>query len=228
MSGRDGNRDYQEDSDDDVFEADGNQVSREWQDDECPGELGDIIEFDRKTYLHYGVNVGRQHVAHLTGDGPVGWISYITSASHQAVIKVERFSKVARGSQLARVSNKHDTAYAPYEASTVANRAIASVGGRGYHLLFHNCEHFANWCRYGVRLSHQAQILGMGTTALCGALVGSIAGPVGTAAGAAGGALFAVCSSVAWRRFRYRQTRQAKQLGHSGCSALFSRSLHTQ
>ena len=212
---RSGGLDIDYDNDDDVFDDEvdraGSRAAREWKDSDCPGEVGDIIEFDRKTYLHYGVNVGRQHVAHLTGDGPVAWMNYLTSSSRQALIKVERFSAVAFGSKQVRVWNKHDARYKPYPPEVVANRAISSVGGRGYNLLFHNCEHFANWCRYGVRVSHQAQILGMGTSAICGAILGSAAGPVGTVAGATAGVVVAACTSFAWLKLRYQQVRDVSE-----------------
>ena len=34
----------------------------------CPGEPGDMIEFRRGSYSHWGINVGNNEVIHLIGD----------------------------------------------------------------------------------------------------------------------------------------------------------------
>ena len=37
----------------------------------------------------------------------------------------------------------------------IVSRAISKVGEVGYNIMFSNCEHFANWCRYNIQRSEQ-------------------------------------------------------------------------
>lgn len=38
---------------------------------------------------------------------------------------------------------------------TVVRRAKSKIGTHGYNLLWNNCEHFAMWCKTGLKLSEQ-------------------------------------------------------------------------
>lgn len=42
----------------------------------------------------------------------------------------------------------------------IVRRALSQVGGNfgGYHFLSNNCEHFANWCTCGKRISRQVMM----------------------------------------------------------------------
>ena len=44
-----------------------------------------------------------------------------------------------------------------YSAEETVERARSRIGERGYDLLFHNCEHFAVWCKTGVEKSEQVE-----------------------------------------------------------------------
>lgn len=43
------------------------------------------------------------------------------------------------------------------EPDEVIRRAIWRLGDQGYGLIFNNCEHFANWCKTGKRISKQTK-----------------------------------------------------------------------
>jgi len=45
----------------------------------------------------------------------------------------------------------------PLPRGQVVGNALSQVGNRGYDLLFHNCEHFACWCKTGKYVSAQVQ-----------------------------------------------------------------------
>jgi len=62
-----------------------------------------------------------------------------------------------------------------------AERAMACVGeGKGeYNLVFNNCEHFANWCKYGEKSSSQVRTAVAATAVAVG--VGAIITAVATA-----------------------------------------------
>ena len=50
---------------------------------------------------------------------------------------------------------REDSDYHLYSASETVERARRCIGEASYHLLFNNCEHFALWCKTGVKQSHQ-------------------------------------------------------------------------
>ncbi|XP_065180275.1 phospholipase A and acyltransferase 2-like [Sycon ciliatum] len=186
-------------------------TSRQWSREDFPGVPGDILEFFRGTYLHYGVKVDGENVVHMTGDGPVRWQNIASSASENAVVKKELFSKVVRGASSVQVWNKYDDRYQPYPADKIVRRALSNIGQRGYHLLFLNCEHFSNWCRYGISMSHQAEVLGTTIAATSGAAIGAFLGPIGAAVGLVSGVLLATGSTF-WRHQKeYSKVRQLKR-----------------
>lgn len=45
-----------------------------------------------------------------------------------------------------------------FPADEIVERALSEVGKRAYHIVTKNCEHFANWCRYGIEKSKQVSI----------------------------------------------------------------------
>jgi len=61
------------------------------------------------------------------------------------------------GEDNCRVNNALDRFHTPFDPAKVVERATASIGKSEYHPLFTNCEHFANWCRYGEAFSLQAE-----------------------------------------------------------------------
>ena len=48
-----------------------------------------------------------------------------------------------------------------FSAKETVQRAREKIGERKYNLLFHNCEHFAVWCKTGLEVSTQASISGV-------------------------------------------------------------------
>lgn len=54
----------------------------------------------------------------------------------------------------------------------VVKRAMSRIGERDYHLIFNNCEHFANWCKTGQHESRQVH------QAMAASVVGGVIGGV--------------------------------------------------
>ena len=91
-----------------------------------------------------------------------------------------------------------------YTADEIVERARKHVGNGDYDLFLHNCETFAKWCKYGVKMSEQAQRYGLafttgagvgagaGVGTLVGMGIGSVIPVVGTAVGAGVGFLSGV------------------------------------
>uniref|UniRef100_A0AC34FWF7 LRAT domain-containing protein n=1 Tax=Panagrolaimus sp. ES5 TaxID=591445 RepID=A0AC34FWF7_9BILA len=81
-------------------------------------------------------------------------------------------------------ANEYDDYYKPYSADQIVRRARSRLGLWDYNLFGNNCEHFANWCRYGIEFS--SQTVGHGSThdMLTGRLGGSVTlGPARVGAG---------------------------------------------
>ncbi|XP_066299031.1 phospholipase A and acyltransferase 3-like [Branchiostoma lanceolatum] len=132
---------------------------------------GDLLEFYRISYSHWGVYVGDEMVIHRTEDN--GTVK----------VKEDWFWSVV-GNSLVEINNRLDSwfmGWAPLPRKKIVKRARSKLGEVGYSTMMNNCEHFATWCRYGVAQSDQvndAIMAGSVSTALTttGLLTG--AGPL--------------------------------------------------
>ncbi|KAI1714318.1 lecithin retinol acyltransferase domain-containing protein [Ditylenchus destructor] len=148
-------------------------------------ELGDLVEFGRNRYMHWGVYIGVingiQCIAHIstdTGDFDDVDISNKKELSSKimhgstAKVRSDPFFNIA-GQDLCRVNNYLDGSRNPFPPVIIRDRALYQLGSGNYNLLHNNCEHFAKWCRYGSRESNQATV---GKTALIGVTALAITG----------------------------------------------------
>lgn len=123
-------------------------------------EPGDIIFAHRGLYKHYGVYIGNNTVIHFAGD-----------ASHEISARDAFVQKTSLKDFLKGAAVQTDPvrrgAFSPKQTVMRAMQAVGSRKG-SYHLCFNNCEHFANWCKYGKRISGQVDQY---TNALAGAAV---------------------------------------------------------
>lgn len=98
----------------------------------------------RHFYKHHGIHIGDGRVIHYSGlsdgfdSGPV------------AEVSISEFC-ASNGYQI-RYHN-HPT-FSPDE---IIARAQSRVDESDYNLLFNNCEHFVNWCIYGIDVSNQIE-----------------------------------------------------------------------
>uniref|UniRef100_A0A915PJG8 LRAT domain-containing protein n=1 Tax=Setaria digitata TaxID=48799 RepID=A0A915PJG8_9BILA len=144
-------------------------------------EIGDLIEFrrvvgstKRRIYTHWGVFIGfhdkKAYVAHTGTDfgdfgdelisGSAESLTTIrTKVSHSNQIQIRRdeLTAVARGDSC-RVNNSLDKEKSPFPPIIVVDRALLMLGKTNYNLLLNNCEHFAKYCRYGLKESNQATV----------------------------------------------------------------------
>uniref|UniRef100_A0A0B7AI19 LRAT domain-containing protein n=1 Tax=Arion vulgaris TaxID=1028688 RepID=A0A0B7AI19_9EUPU len=114
---------------------------------------GDLLEFPRVFYSHWGVYIGNNKVIHLAGE-PGDGVS-ITDAT----VREEDFWAVARTS-LVKINNILDGTERALPPDQVVKRAKEKRGHGGYNLLFTNCEHFVTWCRYDKAKSTQVEAIG--------------------------------------------------------------------
>jgi hypothetical protein len=104
--------------------------------------LGAHLTTSRRGYTHHGVYIGHGRVVHYSGlsgfwqCGPVEEVSLSRFAVRHSV----------------QIVNHDRSAYSPEE---IVRRARSRIGEDDYRLLTNNCEHFCNWCLFGVSRSAQ-------------------------------------------------------------------------
>uniref|UniRef100_A0A3Q1JHF0 Lecithin retinol acyltransferase n=1 Tax=Anabas testudineus TaxID=64144 RepID=A0A3Q1JHF0_ANATE len=132
---------------------------------------GDVLQVPRSIFIHYGVYLGGNKVAHMMPDilpvftsdrKLIG--SVITNKRlilgciyRRATVRVDTLDNFAYGAK-AEVSRlyKRKNAQA-FRNEEVARRAEQLAGATPYSLLWNNCEHFVTYCKYGSAKSRQTE-----------------------------------------------------------------------
>ncbi|MBQ7578225.1 MAG: lecithin retinol acyltransferase family protein [Synergistaceae bacterium] len=147
---------------------------------EIKPENGDVIRVNRGLYNHYGIYVkDLNHVIHYTGaNGPSDFNGIVRETSLNEFLNgaknfhVCKFpdspSELQNDSILSRDNNKKNLFnlwqeikklrlknYHLYSGEETIKRARDKLGEGGYNLAFNNCEHFAVWCKTGIKDSSQ-------------------------------------------------------------------------
>lgn len=120
---------------------------------------GDHLRCQRQGYWHHGIDCGDGTVIHFTDVRP---------QKANGTIQRTPFAEFEHGVRAEVVG------YGDCDApDLVLERAFSLLGAAGYHLIEHNCEHFARWCKTGRDESGQVIVaLGHAKTA---AATGAIA-----------------------------------------------------
>jgi hypothetical protein len=127
-----------------VFDE-GKDADRRWPSGlEREPPLGAHLTTSRRGYTHHGMYVGRGRVVHYSG------LSGFWQCRPVEEVSLTRF--VARHS--VQVVDHDRSAHSPQE---IVRRARSRIGENDYRLLTNNCEHFCNWCLYGVSRSAQVE-----------------------------------------------------------------------
>lgn len=102
---------------------------------------GDHLRVWRKGYWHHGIDCGDGTVIHYTGE--------LFSRANAAVRRTT-LDEFAKGGRV-RVVKSHSA----YDTEGIIARAESRLDEMRYSPVFNNCEHFAHWCRTGVKMSRQ-------------------------------------------------------------------------
>ena len=110
---------------------------------------GDVLSVNRGIYKHYGVYVGNDTVVHFSGGE-----GFELSAKRACIRKtsLENFQK----NDEIQIETRCCESYSRKETVMRALGAVGTEKGK-YALPWNNCEHFANWCRYGEKRSSQVE-----------------------------------------------------------------------
>ncbi|XP_019642088.1 PREDICTED: retinoic acid receptor responder protein 3-like [Branchiostoma belcheri] len=118
-------------------------------------QVGDLIEFPRIGYSHWGVYVGGGQVIHLIClEGNIVKCCNPVTGAKRGEIKEEPFMKVA-GTSKAKINNYKDNEMSRHSPVEIVKRAKRYKGLVEYKC--GGCEMFVTWCRYGEGTCEQIQ-----------------------------------------------------------------------
>ncbi|GFR98446.1 HRAS-like suppressor 3 [Elysia marginata] len=126
---------------------------------------GDLVEFPRGVYSHWGVYIGNELISHLAGEEDDGinaamrpeYVFTICGVRfNKAKVCLENFWNIVEDC-CARKNNQSDKKMQPLSREEILVNATSKLGEVGYSLIYSNCEHFAKWCRYGISKSDQVE-----------------------------------------------------------------------
>ena len=127
---------------------------------------GDVLSVNRGLYKHYGVYVGNNTVVHFSGGS-----GHELSARRACIRKttLDDFS----GDGEVQIETKCMESFSREETVMRALNAVGSEKGN-YALPWNNCEHFANWCRYGKKYSVQVDQFAASFASITAIVLGAI------------------------------------------------------
>ncbi|XP_048855791.1 lecithin retinol acyltransferase a [Brienomyrus brachyistius] len=132
-------------------------------------QRGDLLEVPRTLFIHFGIYLGDNKVAHLMPDILPAFTSdkcqikkVVTNKrllwgviSKNATIRVDTVEDFAYGSNILVNDMDNTMKRPPLPNEEVARRAEKLIGVIPYSLLWNNCEHFVTFCRYSSPISLQ-------------------------------------------------------------------------
>lgn len=127
---------------------------------------GDVLSVNRGLYKHYGVYVGNNTVVHFSGG------SGHELSSRRACIRKTTLDDFSKDGEV-QVETKCAESFSRKET---VMRALNAVGGEKgkYALPWNNCEHFANWCRYGQKCSVQVEQFAASLASISALVLGTV------------------------------------------------------
>ena len=110
---------------------------------------GDVLSVNRGIYKHYGVYVGNDTVVHFSGG------EGFELCAKRACIRKTSLENFRKNDEI-QIETRCCESYSRKETVMRALGAVGTEKGK-YALPWNNCEHFANWCRYGEKRSSQVE-----------------------------------------------------------------------
>ena len=122
-------------------------------------EPGDVISVSRcgNMYDHYGVYIGQNQVIHFAGEP--GDSEILDDSAMVREVSLDEFEQDGEYRIIAFPKESSIAGYHLYSAKETVERAKSRLGKKGYDIFENNCEHFAYWCKTGVKSSKQVEAL---------------------------------------------------------------------
>ena len=112
---------------------------------------GDHIRVLVKGYYHHGIYIGNDEVVQFGLP-----FNLYQDHSEIAVIKSPIEDFLNGGFLEVRVCSKKELKE-KFSNKKIVEIAVSKIGEKGYNLLYNNCEHFANLCVFGKKISYQVE-----------------------------------------------------------------------
>jgi hypothetical protein len=106
--------------------------------------LGTHLVTLRRGYLHHGIYAGDGKVVHYAG---------LSRSWHRGPVEEVSFAQFAAG----RTVLTKPAVNARYGGEEIVRRARSRLGENRYRITRNNCEHFCEWCVYGMPRSEQVE-----------------------------------------------------------------------
>lgn len=129
---------------------------------------GDVLEVSRTLFVHFGIYLGDNRVAHLvpdilpaiTGERALTAVTNVRLVLgcmyRSASVRVDTVADFAYGAPVqVNAMDRRLSKTRAMEGEEVACRAEGCIGHVAYSLLWNNCEHFVTSCRYDTPVSLQ-------------------------------------------------------------------------
>jgi hypothetical protein len=107
---------------------------------------GDHLVSPRIGYSHHGLYIGDRKVVHYSG---------LSESFNKGSVEITTLDEFAQG-------NDHDVKIhliQRFNADERVERAMSKLGEDSYNAVFNNCEHFVNWCFFGLKISSQVNVV---------------------------------------------------------------------
>lgn len=116
-------------------------------------QKGNHIRVNYDKYYHHGIYIGNGEIVHFFGDDE------FDIYSKNLTIKKTTFELFSNNkiTELKIYTENETSLLLPKEE--ILKNAIDSIGQNNYDILFNNCEHFANFCTFGKRISYYQQLI---------------------------------------------------------------------
>lgn len=124
-------------------------------------QQGDLVVFKNSIYSQWAVFIGNEKVIHLnsTNTSSDGISNHASANLIDSVeVKISKFYDLSSDSYAYR-NNSKDSYQRVLPINEILARAYSKVGYNQYDLFTKNCEKFANYCRYDIKVNDQSKKL---------------------------------------------------------------------
>lgn len=108
-------------------------------------KYGDLIFVDHGLYKHFGIYINDDCVIHYDGKLDDRFL-------RNMCVRQTGMDRFLAGKDNFKILNLSKNQIPPHE---VVNRAKSHLNERNFNLILNNCEHFAYWCKTGLKKSYQ-------------------------------------------------------------------------